>query len=502
MRIFQGTMKVALLLTVMVALFDVAHAQQARTFGNKVPIVRLCPATCTAVNGHGLKAGSKTTVFETRSGWARVSAYLNRAQLVASFGDSTPPKPALWVPVSSLKSAAAAAPAKKKQTTAAKPKPKRANVVAQIARLRSPALPSFRPNSRFAKRAETSEPIVETPAVETPAPTQVVETPAPVVEVETPVVAEVKPKAIVNVDDTSGTRKALSWEEVQALIKKQEGRIGERKVVAAPAAPAKTDANAAAEAQAKKAKEQAVKEAAAKAQREAEAKKAREEQERLNAAAEEKRKKDAEKSAAAAAAAQAERQKQAAAKQKADEAAAKAAADKVAKAKTVDKDADKVGYKPPSATENGTVALGTDGKAVTLPPVAKSVVREAAPAAEAEKPAAETSQQVAVAAIKKPSGPEPTFESAKADPISFGARPKTLTKKLLDKRLNKLPGRKSKVRKDAVIALRHYALGLLNSGECSGIAGGGPSTTPGMLYVACSDDPSYLRQFPMEEESW
>ena len=99
-------------------------------------------------------------------------------------------------------------------------------------------------------------------------------------------------------------------------------------------------------------------------------------------------------------------------------------------------------------------------------------------------------------------GPEPVYKSAEADPISFGARPKTLTKALRDKRLRKLPGRKSKVRKDVVIALRHYALGLLKSKECSGIAGGGPSTTRGMLYVTCTDDPSYQRQFPLEEESW
>ena len=89
-----------------------------------------------------------------------------------------------------------------------------------------------------------------------------------------------------------------------------------------------------------------------------------------------------------------------------------------------------------------------------------------------------------------------------AAPVDFGARPKTLTKELQDSRLNKLPGGKSKVRREVVIALRHYALGLLKSGECSGIERGGASALPGMLYISCTDDPSYLRQFPVVEESW
>ncbi|MEP4293211.1 MAG: hypothetical protein ABJ358_14970, partial [Rhizobiaceae bacterium] len=97
---------------------------------------------------------------------------------------------------------------------------------------------------------------------------------------------------------------------------------------------------------------------------------------------------------------------------------------------------------------------------------------------------------------------EPVFKAANSQPIVFGSRPKTLTKALLDKRLSKLPGAKSKVRKDVVIALRHYALGLLNSEECKGIANGGASAVPGMLYVTCSDDPTYLRQFPLKEETW
>ena len=89
-----------------------------------------------------------------------------------------------------------------------------------------------------------------------------------------------------------------------------------------------------------------------------------------------------------------------------------------------------------------------------------------------------------------------------SEPIKLGARPKKMTKALRDKRLSKLPGTKSGVRLEAVIALRHYALALLNNGECKGIAGGGPSAVPGMLYVTCTEDPTYLRQFPMKEETW
>ena len=46
-------------------------------------------------------------------------------------------------------------------------------------------------------------------------------------------------------------------------------------------------------------------------------------------------------------------------------------------------------------------------------------------------------------------------------------------------------------------------LTLLVNGECSGIERGGRSAVQaGMLFVVCSDDPTYLHQFPLEEMSW
>ena len=72
----------------------------------------------------------------------------------------------------------------------------------------------------------------------------------------------------------------------------------------------------------------------------------------------------------------------------------------------------------------------------------------------------------------------------------------------MDKRLSKLPGRKSKMPREIVIALRHYGLGLLKNGECKGVARGGISANPGMIFIACTDDPTYLRQFPLEEQTW
>ena len=79
-----------------------AVAQESRTLGDGSIVVRLCPANCVAVNGHGLKSGGKVTVYETKSGWVRVSEYLNRSRLVRSFGNSITRKPALWVASSQL----------------------------------------------------------------------------------------------------------------------------------------------------------------------------------------------------------------------------------------------------------------------------------------------------------------------------------------------------------------------------------------------------------------
>lgn len=96
--------------------FGSALAQESRTLGSGAIVVRLCPASCVAVNGHGLKSGSKVTVYETKSGWVRVSDYLNRSRLVQSFGNSITRKPALWIASSQLEGGAAA-----QQTTTQQP---------------------------------------------------------------------------------------------------------------------------------------------------------------------------------------------------------------------------------------------------------------------------------------------------------------------------------------------------------------------------------------------
>ena len=498
-----------------------ANAQSARKFGNKSPVVRLCPATCTAVNGHGFKAGASTTVYETKSGWARVSGYLDRAKLVASFGDSTPAKPALWVPVSSLASTArAAAPAKKPAAKkkpvakAAKKQPRRVSVIDRLARLRNPALPSFRPGTVVASAPatvqQTEVEVVETPAVETPA----VETPiveAPVVETPVAEAPKVAAQPVV-VDTQGGSQKALTWEEVQAKIARQKAGVVEP-VKPVVTATQQDDSKADEQAAAKKAAERKAALKAAALEREAkllEANRLKQEAQKKRAAenkqkqqeAEAKRLADEKAAKAAKAKADAEAKKVADAK-KAAEAKKVADAKKAEEAKAA---ADKAAKTSSSETP---VALGADGKAIKLPPLASSVTKTE-PVVETPKPVetaavvtkTETASVTSVEGSSKPAGPEPTFTTAEADPIDFGKRPKKLTKALLDKRLRKLPGRKSKVKREVVIAMRHSALGLLKSGECKGIAGGGQSAVPGMFYITCTEDPGYLRQFPIVEESW
>ena len=528
MRSFTPFLKGIVTFAFLATAIGAVQAQSARKFGNKNPVVRLCPATCTAVNGHGFKAGASTTVYETKSGWARVSGYLDRAKLVTSFGTSTPPKPALWVPVSSLASPAKAkAPVKKK--TVAKKKvvkktPKRVSVIDRLARLRNPALPSFRPGTVVA-----SAPVVETPA---PAVAEVVETPAvetPIVEapavetpvVEAPVVETVEaPSTPVVVDTQGGDQKTLTWEQVQAKIAAQ--KRAEQSGVAAAAAPTAAATNeetddAAKLAAAQKAADRKAALKAAALEREAKRAEAKKQADEARLKRNEELKKVAEaakaQEVADANAAQEEARKLAEAKAKEAAEAKKAEAAKAAetaKAADASKADTKVGYTPPKEEPaDGTVALGSSGQAVKLPPLASSETKvEPAKAEEAKsvdtEPVAKE-EPVKVAAVEapaKPEGPEPTFSSAEADPIDFGKRPKKLTKALLDKRLRKLPGRKSKVKPEVVIAMRHSALGLLKSGECKGIAGGGKSAVPGMFFITCTEDPGYLRQFPIVEESW
>ncbi|MEL6967357.1 MAG: hypothetical protein AAGM04_08260 [Pseudomonadota bacterium] len=437
-----GIFKSLLLLSFLVAAYEGAHAQTARTFGEKKIVVRLCPEKCTLVTGHGFKAGGKTTVFETRDGWARVTAFLDRARLVPTFGNDIPQKPALWVPANTLASQAASTPAARPAATARETQAKSQPTARRATNDKKVTLPSFRPGTVFASApAEPTEPVVAA----TDAPKEPAEAPAvPVEPTETavvdPVQSSLPPGAVRRDDGTvvlrdvvrvedgkpkgNEARKALTWAEVQERIRQKAAQAGQQvrtqRVVreAKPAVPVIS-------AEEKRAQDAAIEQA----------RKARE-------------------------AAEAERQRQAAA------AAAKAA--EVAAAKPA-----------PSNAQSST--------GVTYAP----------PKVEEEK-----QPDTQVAAVQPDPEPTQTFEAAKPDPISIGARPKSFTKALADKRLAKLPGPKSRVRKDVVIALRHMGLSLLKNGICKGIAGGGPSTTPGMLYVTCTDDPSYLHQFPLEEASW
>ncbi|MEM8749904.1 MAG: hypothetical protein AAGF28_06350 [Pseudomonadota bacterium] len=532
----------------------VAWAQEARKFGSAAPVVRLCPENCTAVNGHGFTAGGPVQVFETKGGWARVSGYLNRRQLVKSFGRGVPKEPALWVALSALAPIEAA---KQETEPKAEPKkPKRVSVIDRVARLRNPPLPTYRPGSELVAKVEkveekapekTKQEQVAT-AVETPAPeVQDVET----AKTETPEVAENKetetaedsttkpepvvvetaeapkpakpetaqPESVV-VDTTEGSGRAMTWEEIQAKIKQQ--KTGGASDATAEAEAAATEAAAKAkrerEAQeAAKAAEAARVAAAEKAERERVAKEAaeaelarakanREQRDRL--ARERAERLEAERLAAEKLAAEQKTQEQQAQEQQVRErkakeeaeatqiaaAEAERAREETARLADANSANEGVGYTPPKPADE-----------VKLPPTVSKTVRKtdedttqvASAATQATGDATK-----AEAETKATPAPEPTFTTAKADPIVFGERPKTLTKALLDKRLAKLPGTKSRVPKAEVIALRHYALGLLKSGECAGIARGGRSTTPGMLYVACSDDPDYLRQFPLEEQTW
>lgn len=149
-------------------------------------------------------------------------------------------------------------------------------------------------------------------------------------------------------------------------------------------------------------------------------------------------------------------------------------------------DAPKTSYKAPQPlekTEDETKAVDPAKPVVTETPVV------------AKKPVAE---DVKVAKV------EPTFKSEDPDPLVTEVRPETYIKALNDKRLKKLPGRKSKLYKPGeVVALRHHALMLLKNNECKGIVRGGRSLAQkGMMYVVCTDDPTFLRQFPLKAESW
>ena len=152
-----------------------------------------------------------------------------------------------------------------------------------------------------------------------------------------------------------------------------------------------------------------------------------------------------------------------------------------------------------TATEKAAQPTGEEAKVAMVDQAKQS--NDAAPKQD-QSPAKDQPSETGNPA-KKPAA-EPTFRSANVEPIKMTERPKKYIKALDDKRLKKLPGRKSKgFSLEEIIAIRHHALVLLENKECKGIARGGRSMgTRGQLYVVCSDDITFLRQFPLEEQSW
>ncbi|MEP0942994.1 MAG: hypothetical protein ABJH63_21195 [Rhizobiaceae bacterium] len=456
-------------------------AQESRTLGQGAIVVRLCPATCVAVNGHGLKSGGKVTVYESKSGWVRVSNYLNRAQLVKSFGNSIARKPALWVASSQLVGGAA-----KESAETAKPAPAAAAATAASAATTSakPAssqsrkltTPTFRPGTTFAKAGDDAAKPAESEPTEAAAQEPETEAPAAAAVATT---TEAKP---IEQDDApaDGTRRLLTWEELQERLAKQaeeQRRLGDLSEAEKAARAKELADQAAREAEIRRSAE------AAEAAKAAEAAQAEEAARVAETAAKEAEEAEAAEAARVAEAAKAAREAEAVAAAEVTKQAELAAAAK----KKAQEDA--------AAKEAAEAAKAAEAAAAAAAAAEAEKATEAAAAAAAAEAA---NTQTSAAAVTE----ESIYNPIVSEPISIGPRPKKVTRALLDKRLSKLPGTKSGVKKEAVIALRHYALGLLQSGECKGIASGGPSAVPGMLYVTCTEDPGYLRQFPLKEETW
>ena len=93
-----------------------------------------------------------------------------------------------------------------------------------------------------------------------------------------------------------------------------------------------------------------------------------------------------------------------------------------------------------------------------------------------------------------------SLKALKDEATGLGSVPDVMTSELLDKRLNILPGMNSNIPEETVIALRHYALGLLNSKACKGIAGGGAGEKAGTIYLVCTDDLTRIREFSNNQE--
>ena len=572
MRMVLQTAKGLAFLGGAVALFDAAQAQTTRTLADRVPAVRLCAkASCPAVNGHGLKAGGSVTVQERSGGYLRVSAYLDRAQLVAAFGEATPQRPALWISASAL--ATQTTPQTSAQNAAAsrdRTRAKRRDVVRALSRLRNPARPTFRPDTAAARALETDPAqLTETDgaaaaadgtraAADARARAELAE----IAERERQAQAARQAAAEANADlkiVTKGevTRKLLSWEELLAEVKKQGGSLGDRRAKEANGTEAKRADEEARDARREREAERArIEEARAKEAQAAEARRVAAARERREREARQQEEADAKRREQAAA----ERERLAArAKAEADRKAAEAGEREVAKAAkeakraTATSTATATTARTPTGRPQGaadqtrksgggaanpvrTVSDPSTARPSQPEPVASARVQLPAVATSTRRPASQGTQpgegasrtigETKVASLPAEAQPRARAEAAAApsadrpartepadayvpaditqvEAVSIGARPKTLTKALLDDRLAALPGSKTKgTEREIAIALRHYALTLLQSGQCSGIARGGRSAVPGMLYVACTEDPTYLRQFPLREQSW
>ena len=368
--------------------------------------VRLCPATCQTVRGHPYRLGKKVRIFEKKDGWARVSSFLNRAELTSNFGSNLPAKPALWVPLSAFEAkeekpetaeqkAGDPFVAETKQEDSEKKKPA---ARAQVQQKRV-TLPTFRPGTVFKKVAELDEQKPDEKAVET----------QPAADTEKKAETAEKPAE-------QEPKEAEPAGETPPMPKKEE--------LKSPAKLAEAKKDAAAEKVTEPAKPEP-------------------------------------------------------------------------KVETVTEEA-----KPAEADAEIPAESAADDK----PATPENDVTEVAKAAdETEQPAAtEAKTETADKAEEKTTSNEPQFSSQNVEPLTFEERPTKYVKALDDKRLRKLPGRKSKAfKREEVIALRHHALMLLRNKECTGIDRGGRSfSQKGWLYVVCTDDPSYFRQFPLEETTW
>ena len=396
------------------------------------------------MRGHGFRPRKEVAVFETRDGWARVSGFFDPERLRANFGNRLPEKPAYWVSVralanSDLEVTAEETEAQPEAETAETEETAAAKPPRQQRQKRLVTTPKFRPGTQFASLAQ-------------PAKTE--QTTSNSDDSET-VADDANSGSATVADDTPDNTTAPEASPQPETAQENQDSGAQT-----------STANADAVEETQEAGEQVAADAVEQVVAAAEAEEASEE------------------NASFYSPPKAEYDGQGAGVETT-----------VSPSEETAKSASVVLEETQTAMNDSEAASGTDGSASAAPSDSNSDAIDAN----------EASAQAEPAASSGPAEPTtPTFKAEKIDPLTIGERPDTLTKALLDKRLSKLPGRKSKsFKKEEVIAMRHHALTLLANGECSGIERGGRSAVQaGMLFVVCSDDPTYLHQFPLEEMSW